>query len=177
MADGESGGGNKLPSPVEIVKRGLESLSLGWLVNLGGEGKWLNNITGNEGSDLVNLVTNFRKFVKNPGRWVVAVVVGLALWVVNSISDAINDAVLLLEIPAEFAGDIIIGVGRPIGKLVVGGIGGLNQALIATLVGTGPLAPLALFGLWLAEMWVLYRLIAMTVPAAGPVVNRILGRA
>jgi hypothetical protein len=71
--------------------------------------------------------------------------------------------------------DGLITIGELAGGGIISIIGSINQAAINIALGAGPLAPVGVFLLWLAEMWLLYRLILATAAYAGPAVQATIG--
>lgn len=157
MAD--DGGG--LPSFDTIVKGGLRAIGLGKLVDYSGI--------------FNSFLNNFKKFIQNPPRYIVALLLGGILYVVNTVSNALSGAISAFELPAEALNDGLTTFGDLLGGGIISIVGSINQAAINIALGAGPLAPVGVFLLWLAEMWLLYRLILATAAYAGPAVQAVVG--
>lgn len=155
----DDGGG--LPSFDKIVSEGLSMIGLGKLVDHSGA--------------VNSFVKNFRKFIQNPPRYIVALLLGGILYVVNTISNALSGAISAFEAPAEALNDGLTAFGELAGGGIISIVGSINQTAINFALGAGPLAPIAVFFLWLAEMYLLYLLIMTAAPYAGAAVSAVFG--
>lgn len=159
MAD--DGGGGLSLNPKQIVETGLRAIGLGALVDYTG--------TFND------FVQDFKPFIQNPPRYIVALIVGLGLWVTNTISDGLNAALALFEEPAPVIGSAITGAGELLGNAVLNTVGTVNQTAIDVALGAGPLAPVGVFVLWLLEMYLVYRAVLLLAPAASAFLKSLVG--
>lgn len=144
-----------------VVATGLRIIGLGGLVEYSG--------------DVNSFVKNFRKFIENPLRYIVALLLGGILYVVNTISNAISGAISAFEAPAEALNDGLTALGELVGGGIISIVGSINQTAIDFALGAGPLAPFAVFFLWLAEMYLVYLLIMAAAPYAGAAVAVVFG--
>jgi hypothetical protein len=126
-------------------------------------------------SDLVDFVTQFSDFIKNPPRYIVALFLGGVLYVVNTVSNALSSAISAFEAPARALNDGLTAFGELAGGGILDIVGSVNQAAINIALGAGPLAPVGVFLLWLAEMYLLYLLIMTAAPYAGAALQTVTG--
>ena len=162
MADDGGGWLSKTFSSVdEVVKAGLKAIGLQKLV---------------EYSRIFNtFLNNFKKFIENPPRYIVALLLGILLYVVNTISNALSAAISAFEAPAEGINTGLMTFGDLLGGGILDIVGSVNQAAINIALGAGPLAPVGVFLLWLAEMYLLYLLIMAAAPYAGAALQTVIG--
>jgi len=145
----------------EVVKEGLKLIGLGKLT---------------EYSGIFNsFLKNFKKFIENPPRYIVALLLGIVLYVVNTISNALSAAISAFEAPAEAINTGLMTFGDLLGGGVLNIVGSVNRTAINFALGAGPLAPIAVFFLWLAEMYLLYLLIMAAASYAAPVLQSVVG--
>jgi len=151
--------------PVEVVKIGLRAIGLGPFIEL----------YEFQAERLRQLVQNFGRFVQDPPRYIVAMLVAVALTVTTWVSNFIETVISLFQWPATVLGNALsAGVGQLASELLLL-VTQLNQTAVETAVGTGPVAPFAVFALFVAEMLALYFVLSLLAPQISSALATLVG--